>query len=125
MFKFGVLLVVMAVLGFSIVLVADVGLKVVGGMKFGQITFAELVDKIEDRFFDRDVPVARPKVAKKPAGRGGTPPPPTPTSPPATPAERAPVEAPRADEYARHVEPRADPEVEAARDRLNDLLRKL
>jgi len=124
LFKFGVLLVVMAVVGFSVVLVADVGLKVVGGMKFGQITFAELVDKVEDRFFDRDVPLPRPKSAKaaKPARD------PAQTSAPSSPAPdpvRAPLPAPRAEEYPRHVEPRPDPEIEAARDRLNELLRKL
>jgi hypothetical protein len=124
LFKFGVLLVVMAVVGFSVVLVADVSLKVVGGMKFGQITFAELVDKIEDRFFDRDVPLPRPRTAKaaKPTKAPST----TNASSSPTPApERAPREAPRAEEYARHVEPRPDAELEAARDRLNELLRKL
>ena len=121
LFKFCVLLVVMAVLGFSVVLVADVGLTVVGGMKFGQITFAQLVDKIEDRFFDRDVPLPKPRADKKTAA--AKPSSPAPSSSPAV--ERAPVEAPRPDEYARHLEPRPDPEVEAARDRLNDLLKKL
>jgi hypothetical protein len=121
-FKFCVLLVVMAVLGFSVVLVADVGLTVVGGMKFGQITFAELVDKIENRFFDRDVPLPKPKADKKVVA---TKPSAAPSTPAAPAAERAPVEAPRPDEYARHLEPRPDPEVEAARDRLNDLLKKL
>jgi hypothetical protein len=120
MFKFGVLLVVMAVLGFSVVLVADVGLTVVGGMKFGQITFAELVDKIEDRLFDRDVPLPKPKADKKASEAKAS------SSPaPVKAAERAPIAAPRPDEYARHLEPRPDPEVEAARDRLNDLLKKL
>lgn len=120
LFKFCALLVVMAVLGFSVVLIADVGLTVVGGMKFGQITFAELFDKVENRFFDRDVPLPKPKTDKKLAAK-----PSTSTPAPAPVTERAPVEAPRPDEYARHLEPRPDPEVEAARDRLNDLLKKL
>jgi hypothetical protein len=119
MFKFGVLLVVMAVLGFSVVLVADVGLTVVGGMKFGQITFAQLVDKIEDRFFDRDVPLPKPKADKKASEAKASSPAPVKA------AERAPVAAPRPDEYVRHLEPRPDPEVDAARDRLNDLLKRL
>lgn len=115
-FKFVVLLAFMAVLGFSIVLIADVGLTLVGGMRFGQITFAELLDKVQDRFLDRDLPAPKPKAAKKA---------PSTTAAKAPTSERAPEAAPRPDEYARQLEHRPDPEVEAARDRLNDLLKKL
>ncbi len=110
----------MAVMGFSVVLLADVGLGVVGRMKFGQITFAELVDKIEDRFFDRDLPLPRPKPTPKRSSSAPSAAPAKATSP-----ARAPVEAPGAEEYKRHLEPRPDPEVEAARDRLQDLLKRL
>jgi hypothetical protein len=122
-FRLVSLLACMAVLGFAIVLVADVGLTLVGGMRFGQITFAQLFDKVQDRVLDRDVPKPVPKAAPRKAPAPVTSPATTPGATPAT--ERAPEAAPRPDEYAKHLEQRPDPEVEAARDRLNDLLKRL
>jgi hypothetical protein len=121
-FRLVSLLACMAVLGFALVLVADVGLTLVGGMRFGQITFAQLFDKVQDRVLDRDVPKPVPKAAPRKAA----PPVTSPATPSAAPTtERAPEAAPRPDEYAKHLEQRPDPEVEAARDRLNDLLKRL
>jgi hypothetical protein len=116
--KFVLLLAFMAVLGFSVVLVVDVGLTLVGGMRFGQITFAELFDKVGDRLFDRDLPAPKPRATRKAPTT-------TPAPAPAPVADRAPATAPRPDEYGQRLQHRPDPEIEAARDRLDDLLRKL
>jgi len=118
-FKLMVLIAMMASLGFAVVLVGDVGLKVLGGMKFGQITFAELVDKVQDRVFDHDVPEAKKKPA--PAPKPVRPRASSPSS--SEPAERAPLPAPRPEEYVKAIEARPDPEVEQARARLDQLLK--
>lgn len=120
-FKLVLLIAMMASLGFAVVLVADVGFKLVGGMKFGQITFAELIDKVQDRVFDHDVPEAKkkPTPAPKPTKPRSSPP----SSAPSSTADRAPLPAPRADEYVKAIEPRPDPEVEQARARLDQLLK--
>ena len=68
-FKLIVLLGFMACLGFGIVLVLDVGMTLIGGIHLGQITFAELVDKVHDRVFDKDVPEP---AKKKPGTRFST-----------------------------------------------------
>lgn len=121
------LLALMAVLGFALVLIADVGQNLVGGVRFGDITFKDLVDKVKDRVLDRDVPEPKKKAAAKttpkaerPRAGGRT----TPTTDTATPTQRAPLQAPSPDDYVRHVEPRVDPEVEQARARLDALLNR-
>lgn len=130
-FKLMVLLGFMACLGFGIVLVLDVGMTLLGGVHLGQITFAELVDKVHDRVFDKDVPeptrkkaeAAKPK-AKKPSPAPST----TPTLAPVAelPAEpRAELPAPPPSEYAKEAAPRQDVEVVEARERLDRLLKGL
>ena len=119
-FKLLLLIAMMASLGFAVVLVADVSFKVLGGMKFGQITFAELVDKVQDRVFDHDVPEAKKK--KTPAPKPARPQ--APSAPSSSePAERAPLPAPRPAEYVKAIEARPDPEVAQARARLDQLLK--
>ena len=118
LFKLITLLVFMAVLGFAVVLVVDVGASLLGSVRFGQVTFADLVAKLSDRVFDRDVPQPRP--AKKSVAKAA----PTTTAKPAASAARAPMPAPRPEAYARHVEA-VDPEVQAARQRLDQLLNRL
>lgn len=120
-FKLVVLIAMMASLGFAAVLVADVGFKVLGGMKFGQITFAELVDKVQDRVFDHDVPEAKkkPPAAPKPTKPRSS----SPSTTRVEASDRAPLPAPRPDEYVKAIEPRTDPEVEQARARLDQLLK--
>lgn len=130
-FKLMVLLGFMACLGFGIVLVLDVGMTLLGGIHLGQITFAELVDKVHDRVFDKDLPepakkkaeAAKPK-AKKPASAASS----APVAPPAAaaPAEpRAELPAPAPSEYAKEAAPRQDVEVVEARERLDRLLKGL
>lgn len=129
-----VLLGFMACLGFGIVLVLDVGMTLIGGIHLGQITFAELVDKVHDRVFDKDVPepakkkaeAAKPK-AKKPSPSSS---PTSAAAPVAAPAEapaepRAELPAPAPSEYAREAAPRQDVEVVEARERLDRLLKGL
>ena len=72
--KLVLLLAFMAVLGFAVVLVVDVGLTLMGGLHLGNVTFSELVEKVEDRVFDRDLPEPRssqkakaPPTTSKPA----------------------------------------------------------
>jgi len=121
------LVLLMAALGFGTVLILDVGMTLVGGLKLGSLTFSELVDKVSDRVFDHDVPEAKKKpVAPVPKPRGqaqvrsssGA-------SVEATPTARAPLEAPSPDTYARDAVVRPDPEVKAARERLDQLLKGL
>ena len=103
-----------------------------GGIHLGSITFAELVDKVEARVFDRDLPgptkkkteatpraKARTKVAPSAA--------PTTTSSTSTPeiTDRAELPAPSPDDYAKDVAPRKDVEVVEARARLDRLLKGL
>jgi hypothetical protein len=122
LFKLVSLLVMMAVLGFAVVLVVDVGVTLLGNVRFGQVTFADLFAKVSDRVFDRDVPQPRPvKAVKTPAKTVA----PTTTTTARSPAARAPAAAPRPEDYARHVEDRVDPEVAAARARLDQLLNRL
>jgi hypothetical protein len=133
-FKLMVLLGFMACLGFGIVLVLDVGMTLLGGIHLGQITFAELVDKVHDRVFDKDLPepakkkaeAAKPK-AKKPASSTSA----ASSAPVAAPAAAAPAEpraelpAPAPSEYAKEAAPRQDVEVVEARERLDRLLKGL
>ncbi len=121
-FKLLMLIAMMASLGFAVVLVADVGFKVLGGMKFGQITFAELVDKVQDRVFDHDVPEAKKKPTPAPKPTKPRPSSSSPTTRVEA-TDRAPLPAPRADEYVKAIETRPDPEVEQARARLDQLLK--
>lgn len=121
-FKLLLLIVMMATLGFAVVFVADVGVRVLGGLRLGEITVAELLDKVQDRVFDHDVPEAKKKTTPtpKPTKPRSLPPPSR-----AEAAERAPLPAPRPEEYAKAVESRPDPEVEQARARLDQLLKGL
>ena len=110
--KLVLLLAFMAVLGFAVVLVVDVGVTLVGSVRFGQTTFADLFDKVSDRVLDRDVPQARPaKKVTKPKTTTTT--------------TRAPLAAPPPEDYARHVGDAVDPEVQAAKQRLDQLLNRL
>ena len=118
------LVMMMAALGFGTVLILDVGMTLVGGLKLGSLTFSELVDKVSDRVFDHDVPeakkkntsVPKPRAAPQRSSAGAV---------EATPATRAPLEAPSPDAYARDAVVRPDPEVKAARERLDQLLKGL
>lgn len=132
-FKLIVLLGFMACLGFGIVLVLDVGMSLIGGIHLGQITFAELVDKVHDRVFDKDVPepakkkteAQKPKP-KKPASSSTTSSVPVAAAPAEAPAEpRAELPAPAPSEYAKEAAPRQDVEVVEARERLDRLLKGL
>ncbi|MDP2342116.1 MAG: hypothetical protein Q8O67_14255 [Deltaproteobacteria bacterium] len=120
LFKLVSLLVLMAVLGFAVVLVVDVGVTLIGNVRFGQATFSELFGKVADRVFDRDVPQPRP-AKKIPAKTTTT----TTARAPVPPAARAPVAAPRPEDYARHVQEPVEPEVQAAKARLDQLLNRL
>ena len=134
-FKLIVLLGFMACLGFGIVLVLDVGMTLIGGIHLGQITFAELVDKVHDRVFDKDVPEPAKKKAeaqkpkpKKPASTSTTSA--SSSAPVAAPVEapaepRAELPAPAPSEYAKEAAPRQDVEVVEARERLDRLLKGL
>ncbi|HEY1098033.1 MAG TPA: hypothetical protein VGF99_03855 [Myxococcota bacterium] len=129
-FKLCVLLGFMAMLGFGIVLVVDVGLTVLGGIHLGSITFAELVDKVEARVFDRDVPEPlkkKPEAATpaKPKPRAKPQPSSSPTPEPVAAEERAELPAPPPNDYGKAVAPRTDVEVVEARARLDRLLKGL
>lgn len=117
----------MGALGFGAVLIADVGLTLLGGMKFGDITFAELVDKVQARVFDHDVPEARKKAPATGAHKATKKPRPSSSSSSgsnvAAPVVRAPMAAPSPDAYAKEAVARPDPEVEQARARLDQLLK--
>jgi len=127
------LLTFMGMLGFGIVLVVDVGLTMMGGIHLGSITFAELVDKVEARVFDRDVPepvkkkpvssAAKPKPRRAPVSSSSTTAPAVAAELPET--ERAELPAPTPNDYAKEVEPRQDVEVVEARARLDRLLKGL
>jgi hypothetical protein len=132
LFKLIVLLGFMACLGFGIVLVLDVGMSLIGGIHLGQITFAELVDKVHDRVFDKDLPepakkkaeAAKPKAKKSASSSTAS------SSVAAAPAEapaepRAELPAPPPSEYAKEAAPRQDVEVVEARERLDRLLKGL
>jgi hypothetical protein len=119
------LVLLMAALGFGTVLILDVGMTLVGGLKLGSLTFSELVDKVSDRVFDHDVPEAKkksttsvPKPRTAPQRSSGN-------AVDATPTARAPLEAPSPDTYAKDAVVRPDPEVKAARERLDQLLKGL
>ncbi len=121
LFKLAVLIVAFLCIGFFVVLVVDVGASLVGSVKLGQdTTIAALWEKVVARVLDEDVP--RPPVER-----------PRPTAPAAKPrarpavpvVERAPVEAARPEEDAQHVDTRTDPEVERAKKRLDEILRRL
>lgn len=119
LFKLGVLIAAFLCIGFFVVLVIDVGASLVGSVKLGQdTTIAAIWEKVVARVLDEDVP--RPPVEK---------PRPAPAVRPARPTrpvtERAPVEAARPEEDARHVDTRSDPEVERAKQRLDEILGRL
>ena len=103
--------------GFFIVLVIDVGASLASRLSLGESSVAELVDKVIDRVLDRDVPRARaPEKPRPGATRGASPSSRTPRAPePALPPE----------DDARHVEARPDPQVEQAKQRLDEILRRL
>lgn len=105
--------------GFFVVLVIDVGASLAARLNLGGSSVAELVDKVIDRVLDRDVPRAR--EADKP--RAGPARAKASSSPPRTP--RAPEPAQRPEDDARHVEARPDPQVEQAKQRLDEILRRL
>jgi hypothetical protein len=101
----------MLVIGFFVVLVVDVTSSLVGRVKFGETSMQDLWGKVVDRVLDRDVPRvqdAKPKNIERSA-----------------PPPRAPLPAARPEDDARHVERAPDPQVEDARQRLDDLLQRL
>ncbi len=116
-FKLVMLLAFMAVLGFAVVLVGDVGVSLLGNVRFGQVTFGDLFGKFSDRVLDRDLPQAKPlrPQPKTPTTTG-------PQEPTTTKRARAPLPAPRPEDYARHTADADDPQVQAARARLDQLL---
>lgn len=120
----------MAALGFVVVLVLDLSMKVVGTMKFGQVTFAELLDKVESRVFDHDVPEPSKKATAKrvqpsSAAAPGSSPGSSPSSLSSASSPRAPIAAPAPDVWKRDAVTRPDPEVEQARARLDELLKRI
>lgn len=119
MVKLGVLVGACCVLGFFVVLVVDVGARLVGHLDLGGSSMAQLVDKVVDRVLDRDVPRVRDadRPRREPAHL------PAPTTAPRLP--RAPQPATRPEDDARHVEARPDPQVEQAKQRLDEILRRL
>lgn len=117
--KLGMLVAAFCLVGFFVVLVIDVGARLVGKLHMGGSSIAELVDKVVDRVLDRDVP--RVKEIEKPRA----PAPRRTISAPAVEPARAPRPAARPEDDARHVEARPDPQVEQAKQRLDDLLRRL
>jgi hypothetical protein len=132
-FRLLVLMATMAALGFVVVLVLDLSMKVVGTMKFGQVTFAELLDKVESRVFDHDVPEpskkatakrVQPSSAPSSAASPGSSPSMTSSSSSAS-SPRAPIAAPAPDVWKRDAVTRPDPEVEQARARLDELLKRI
>jgi hypothetical protein len=122
------LMALMGLIGFFAVLVIDVSASLVGKVSLGDTTMSGLWDKVVDRVLDRDVP----RLPDAPRARSERPvvkrPAPRVQAPTAEPV-RAPVPAaPLPEEDARHVQqsaPRADPQVEQARKRLDDLLKRL
>ncbi len=104
------------VVGFFAVLVIDVGAALMGRLDVGGSSVAQLIDKVVDRVLDRDVPrareVERPRAAP-------------PKAPSSARADRAPLPAARPEDDARHVEARPDPQVERAKERLDEILRRL
>lgn len=114
--KLAVLVACCCLVGFFAVLVVDVGAAVMGRLDVGGGSFGQLVDKVVDRVLDRDVPrareVERPRAAP-------------PKAPSSSRAARAPLPAARPEDDARHVEVHADPQVERAKERLDEILRRL
>jgi hypothetical protein len=117
--KLALLIAFMAALGFAVVLVVDVSMKVLGGVKVGDLTFSQLVDKVQARVFDHDVP----EPAKKAPPKAKAPATPRASSTPPAPVARAPIAAPSPETWAKEAETRPDPEVEQARARLDQLLK--
>jgi len=127
-FKLAVLAGAFLLIGFFVVLVVEGAASVISSVKIGGgstlgATVSELVDKITTRVLDRDVP--RTADGEPAVRRPSTPPRRAARPEPAT--QRAPVEAsPRPEDDARHVSaPPPDPQTERARERLDDLLRRL
>lgn len=116
--KLAFLITCFLVVGFFVVLVVDVGASLAGRLDFGGSSVAELVGKVIDRVLDRDVPRAREPERTRPAQQRGSV-----AASPRTP--RAPEPAIRPEEDARHVEARPDPQVEHAKQRLDEILRRL
>lgn len=115
-FKLLMLVGAMLCIGFFAVLVIDVSMTFLGKMKLGEVTVVELWHKMTDRVLDRDVPRAEPPVVKT-----------APRPKPAPVTARAPMPAVKPEEDARHVVERADvdPQVQRAKQRLDDLLGRL
>ena len=105
----------MLCIGFFAVLVVDVSMTLVGKVKLGEVTVVQLWHKMTDRVLDRDVPRADPPVARAT---------PKPRAQP-TPTTRAPLPAVRPEDDARHVVEPEDPQVQRAKQRLDDLLGRL
>lgn len=125
--KLLVLVLCFGCIGFFAVLVLDVGSSLLGKVRLGETTVDEVWAKVVDRFLDNDVPRA-PDAPPKATPSRRLPRPPS-SGPRTITAERAPIEAARPEADARHVTERPDrirdPEVEAARKRLDDLLGRL
>jgi hypothetical protein len=116
--KLTMLVVAMVAIGFFAILVVDVGAHVVGKVRLGEVTVVDLWHKVVDRVLDRDVPHTTPVDAAPSAPAHVA----THAHAPA-PATRAPVQAAKPEEDARHVDvERPDPEVERARQRLDEIL---
>ena len=129
-FKLIVLLALMAVVGFALVLVVDVGASIVGRAPFfkdarGDITFADLFDKVGTRVLDRDVPEPKKKPAPSTKTQPTTQKKTSTVEAPPPKTSSTPQVAPSPEDYAKHVEPRKDPEVEQAKARLDALLKNL
>ena len=129
-FKLIVLLALMAVVGFALVLVVDVGASIVGRAPFfkdarGDITFADLFDKVGTRVLDRDVPEPKKKPAPSTKTQPTTQKKTSTVEAPPPKTSSTPQVAPSPEDYAKHVEPREDPEVEQAKARLDALLKNL
>jgi hypothetical protein len=122
LFKLAVLVVAFLCIGFFVVLVVDVGASLVGSVKLGQdTTVAGLWEKVIARVLDEDVPrppveKPRPVAPAKPRVRATAPA-----------VDRAPVQAARPEDDAKHVDvdSRTDPEVERAKQRLDEILGRL
>lgn len=113
-----------AVIGFFAVLVVDVSATLLGRVHVGPSTASAVWHKVVDRVLDRDVPRTQPSSSSSSSA---------PTQRPsfgpahagAAPFERPPLPATRPEDDARHTGPRRDPQLERAKQRLDDLLGRL
>ena len=127
----------MLCIGFFAVLLVDVAGSIVGHVKLGDITVVDVLHKMVDRVLDRDVPRtsepsrAAPAPAKPHAGTSSSAPSSSSASSAASEssAARAPLPAANPEDDARHVEhvveARPDPEVQQAKERLDELFRRI